>query len=174
MLPTRKNLSSAKATHSQWMCEAVSVTIWHLLQIGLSIEEPVLQGFFWWLSQFIFSVDFLWSMLVPKRTGDLNSQHPQSLMWVEGIHTTRCCPVPRRDYLTVLSPPQCHAAFGMMPSILASVDQSPVCHPRTYPPLQQQYLGLDFGEGPAPKHHLNFIGGLATWRKLMEVWEHFW
>jgi hypothetical protein len=30
------------------MCEAVSVAIWHLPQIGLSTEEHVLQGSFWW------------------------------------------------------------------------------------------------------------------------------
>jgi hypothetical protein len=36
--------------------------------------------------------------------------------------------------VTLLSPPQCRAAFGTMPHTLASVDPSPVCRPRTLPP----------------------------------------
>jgi hypothetical protein len=40
----------------------------------------------------------------PTRTGELNSHHKQSPMRVEGIHTTGCCPVPRRDgYDTAIS-----------------------------------------------------------------------
>jgi hypothetical protein len=36
------NLNSGKATHSQRMCEAASVPLWHLTQVGLSIEAPLL------------------------------------------------------------------------------------------------------------------------------------
>ena len=35
---------------------------------------------------------------------------------------------PRGSLTTLLSPPQCHAAFSMIPSTLACVDQSPVSH----------------------------------------------
>jgi hypothetical protein len=34
--------------------------------------------------------------------------------------------VPKGSYETLLSPLQCHAAFGTMPHTLAAVDQSPV------------------------------------------------
>jgi hypothetical protein len=44
-----------------------------------------------------------------------------------------------------LSPPQCHAAFGTMLHTLASVDQSPVCHPRTFPPSATRTPRLNFG-----------------------------
>jgi hypothetical protein len=37
------------------------------------------------------------------------------------------------SFATLLSPPQCHAAFGTMPHTLAAVDQSPVCRLRTLP-----------------------------------------
>jgi len=52
---------------------------------------------------------------------------------------------PKGSYVTLLSPPQCHAAFGTMPHTLASMDQSPVRRPRTLPPLLRGHLGLDFG-----------------------------
>jgi hypothetical protein len=51
------------------MCEAVSVAIYHLPQIGLSLEEPALQGFFGWFSP-LFSADFLWSISVPQNPGN--------------------------------------------------------------------------------------------------------
>jgi len=48
----------------------------------------------------------------PTRTGELNSHHQQSPMRVEGIHTTGCCPVPRRDRLWHC----CHHLSAMQPS----------------------------------------------------------
>jgi hypothetical protein len=47
----------------------------------------------------IFSCRFLVVHISPSRTGQLNSHHQQSPMRVEDIHTTGCCPVPRRDLL---------------------------------------------------------------------------
>jgi hypothetical protein len=41
---------------------------------------------------------------------------------------------PKGSFVTLLPPPQCHAVFGTMRHTLASVDQSPVCCPRTLPP----------------------------------------
>jgi hypothetical protein len=63
-----------------------------------------------------------------------------------GRHTyDGCCLVPRRDclwhcyhHLSAMQPlAQCHHN-------LASVDQSPVCQPRTLQPHQRGYVGLDF------------------------------
>jgi hypothetical protein len=58
----------------------------------------------------------------------------------------------KEPFVTLLSPSQCHTAFGMMPHTLALVDYSPVCHPRTLPPPQQGRLGLDFGGEMHTKH----------------------
>jgi hypothetical protein len=46
-----------------------------------------------------YSCRFLVVHISPTRTGELNSRHPQSPMRVEGIHTSWCCLVPRRDRL---------------------------------------------------------------------------
>jgi hypothetical protein len=59
---------------------------------------------------------------------------------------------PKEPFVTLLSPSQCHTAFGMMPHTLALVDYSPVCRPRTLPPPQQGHLGLDFGGEMHTKH----------------------
>jgi hypothetical protein len=85
------------------------------------------------LKRSFFPCRFLVIHISSTRTGKLNSHHQQSPMPVECIHTTGCCPVPRRDHLRHCYPPQCHAAFGTMPHILASVNHSPVCRPRTLP-----------------------------------------
>jgi len=45
------------------------------------------------------SCKFLVFRISPTRTGELNSRQPQRPMRVEDIHTTGCCPVPRRDRL---------------------------------------------------------------------------
>jgi hypothetical protein len=42
---------------------------------------------------------------------------------------------PKGSLMTLLSPPQCHAALGTIPHALALVDQSPVCYPKTLPPI---------------------------------------
>jgi hypothetical protein len=41
---------------------------------------------------------------------------------------------PKGSFTTLPSQPQYHAAFSAVPRTLASVDQSPVCRPRTLPP----------------------------------------
>jgi hypothetical protein len=51
---------------------------------------------------------------------------------------------------TLLSPPQYHAALNMMPHTLASVDQSPVRHPKT-PPFRNEDADVCILEG-----HLDF------------------
>jgi hypothetical protein len=79
----------------------------------------------------IFSCGFLVVHVSPTRTGELNSHCQQSLMQVNaGVLPS----APIGLFATLLLPPQWHAAFGMMPHTLASVDQSPVCRPRTLPP----------------------------------------
>jgi hypothetical protein len=53
--------------------------------------------------------------------------------------------VPRRDRLTLLSPPQRHAAFGTMSHTVVAVDKGPVCRSTTLTPPRLGRLGLDFG-----------------------------
>jgi hypothetical protein len=84
-LPKQRNLNSAKVTYSQRMCEAISVVMWHLPPIGLSVAEPVLQG--------PFRLPFLFCILLAvhinsTRTGEINSHHQQSPIQLKGIHTT--------------------------------------------------------------------------------------
>jgi hypothetical protein len=75
------------------------------------------------------------------RARELISHRPESPMRLKVKHTTGCCPVPRMFFL--LSPPQCHEAFGTMPHTLTSVDQNPVCRPRTFhPPRGRLWLGF--------------------------------
>jgi hypothetical protein len=54
---------------------------------------------------------------------------------------------PEGIFATLLSPPQCHAAFRTMPHIMASAAQSPVRHPRTLSPspLDEDAYGLIIG-----------------------------
>jgi hypothetical protein len=81
----------------------------------------------------ILSLSSSWSISVPQEPGN----------W---IVTTRRAPAGRRHTYggmlpcapkglcaTLLSPPQCHSAFGTMPHTLASLDHSPVRRPRTFP-----------------------------------------
>jgi hypothetical protein len=70
------------------------------------------------------------------RIVELNSHHQQCPMRVEGIHTNNwvLSGAPRGSFATLLSPCQCHAAFGTMPHTLASVDHSPVLRHRTLSP----------------------------------------
>jgi hypothetical protein len=49
------------------MCETVSVAKWHLPQILLSIEEPVLEGALFDDFRYFFPVDVLWYILVPQK-----------------------------------------------------------------------------------------------------------
>jgi hypothetical protein len=126
----------------------VPVCLWYCLcspqvfpQIGLSVEEPVLFGSFWWLSPH-FPCRFLVVHISPTRTGELTGHHLQGPMRVEGIHMMGFCLVPRMyrlrhcyHYLSTIQP------FARCLTILASVDQSPVCCPRTLPLCTK----LDFG-----------------------------
>jgi hypothetical protein len=102
-------------------------------------------------------------MLVPQEQG--MKQSPSAEPHAGGRHTyDGVLPGAREGSLaTLLSPPQCHAAFGTMPHTLASVDQSPVCRPRTLPPPRQGRLGLSFG-------------GLGAIHKALKADEylHFW
>jgi hypothetical protein len=68
-------------------------------------------------------------------TGVFNKQSPLSEPHAGVRHTYDGVlrDVPKVYLTTLLSPPQCHAAFGTMPHTLASVDQSPVRRPSTLP-----------------------------------------
>jgi hypothetical protein len=60
----------------------------------------------------IFSCRFLVVHISPTRTGELDSHYQQSPMRVKGVHTTGCCPVPRRDLLRHC----CHHLSAVQPS----------------------------------------------------------
>jgi hypothetical protein len=64
----------------------------------------------------------------------------------------------KRSLVILLSLPQCHAALGMMPHTLASVDQSPVYRSSTLPLLRQGRPGLDFGGVLKVKIHILLYG----------------
>jgi hypothetical protein len=72
---------------------------------------------------------------------------------------------------TVLSPRQCHAAFGTMPHTLSSVDQSPVCRPRTLCPPQPGRLRLDFQGTQCKYFYILYINMLDSqaFRRLCTV-----
>jgi hypothetical protein len=63
------------------------------------------------------------------------------------------------SFATLLSPPQCHAAFGTMPHTLATKDQSPVWRPRTLPPSTTRTHRARFWSGSTGE--LYFV--LASW-----------
>jgi hypothetical protein len=73
-------------------------------------------------------------------------QSPAAKPHVGGRHTHNgVLPgAPKGSFATLLSPPQCHVAFGTMPHTLAPVDHSPVCRPRTLPPtaMRRPNVGL--------------------------------
>jgi hypothetical protein len=59
--------------------------------------------------------------------GETYGYHPWSSMWTEGLTYIGVWPgSPWGSFTTLLSLPQCHAAFSMIPSTLAWVDQSSV------------------------------------------------
>jgi hypothetical protein len=112
-----------------------------------------------------FSIFFLWVSCGPyqshKNLGI--KQSPPTEPNAGGRHTYGWVlpGTSKGSFATLLSPPQCHAAFGTKPHTLALVDQSPVRRPRTLPPSLppwQGSLGLDFGgctgtePGNAPNH----------------------
>jgi hypothetical protein len=51
------------------------------------------------------------------------------------------------SFATLLSPPHCHAAFGTMPHIVASVEQNLVYHSRTLPPSSTRTPRVGFWRG---------------------------
>jgi hypothetical protein len=51
------------------------------------------------------------------------------------------------SFATLVSPPECNAAFGAMPHAFSSVDQSPVRHPRTLTPSATRTPGVGFWRG---------------------------
>jgi hypothetical protein len=61
----------------------------------------------------IFPCRFLEAHISPAITGELHSHHQQSPVPVVGIHTTGCCPVPRRDRLRHC----CHHLSAMQPCL---------------------------------------------------------
>jgi hypothetical protein len=76
--------------------------------------------------------------IIPTRTGELNSHQPKSPMREEGVHTTGCCPVPRRDHLR-------HCCHHLSATQLSAQYFIPLLGP--YRPPRRGRLGLDFGGG---------------------------
>jgi hypothetical protein len=112
-------------------CEALSVDIRYLPQIGLATEKPVLQGFFWRLSPIYFFCRISVARVSPTWSGELKSSPIESHAGERYTYGGVLPGAPKWSFATLLSPPQYHAAFGTMPYTLASVDQSPVCRHMT-------------------------------------------
>jgi hypothetical protein len=75
----------------------------------------------------MFAVDLLWTMLVPQEPGNETvTTSRTSIVW-KGYMRRSAAWCPKGSFGTLLSPPQCHAAFSTVLYTLASVDQSPVC-----------------------------------------------
>jgi hypothetical protein len=92
-LPKQRNLNLSKRTHSQRLCEAISVAMWHLIQMGCQLKSSFCRVPFDG-----FDGRFLVVRISPTRTRELNSS-PTDPLAGEDIRTTGCCPVPRRDHL---------------------------------------------------------------------------
>jgi hypothetical protein len=87
----------------------------------------------------------------PTRTGELKSSPTEPHAGGRRAYGGVLPGAPKGSFATLLSPSQCYAAFGTMPHTLASVDQSPVCRPRTSPPPSLQgRLALEFGRAELP------------------------
>jgi hypothetical protein len=80
----------------------------------------------------LFSCRCLVVHISPTITGELK-QSPPTEPHEGGRHTyDRVLPdASKESFMTLLPPPQCHATFGTMRYTLASVNESPVCHPMT-------------------------------------------
>jgi hypothetical protein len=78
---------------------------------------------------------FLWISCDPYlfHKNGLIKQSPQTEPHKGGRHTYDGVLPGDQKGTTLLSPPQCHTAFGTTPHTLDSVDQNPVCRPRTLP-----------------------------------------
>jgi hypothetical protein len=131
------------------MCESVSVAMSHLPQRGLSTEESVLQGTSLWLSPF-FPCRFLVVHFSPTRTWEVKSHHQQRRLRVEGIHTTGCCSMPRRDRLRHC----CHHLSAMQSSAWCLTPSLPWTRAlfavlgRYPPPPRKRRAGFWSGIGP--------------------------
>jgi hypothetical protein len=95
-----------------------------------------------------FPVYFLWSILVPQDPGYYPVTTSRTRAGGRGV-----AGVPKCSFTTLLSPPQCHAAFGTMPYTLASVDKSPVCRHSKLPTSATRTPALDFGVATRDNTH---------------------
>jgi hypothetical protein len=90
----------------------------------------------------------------PENKGHLTEPHTGGRYWYDGVLPGAL----KGSVVTLLSPPQCLTALGMIPHILALVDQSPVCHPKMLlPPPWRGHQGLDFGEVSIGYFHSLFL-----------------
>ena len=62
---------------------------------------------------------------LPRNGATTYSHRPRSPTLTEGLQKIRCGLLPRKDRLSLLSPPQCYAAFSTILSNLARLNQSP-------------------------------------------------
>jgi hypothetical protein len=81
------------------------------------------------------------SIFIPRELGE--QQLPPTQLHTAGMHLyDGVQPGALKGSLAILlSPPQSHAALGTMPYTLASVDQSPVCRPKTLLPGDKDAKG---------------------------------
>jgi hypothetical protein len=109
-------------------------------------------------------------------------QSPPAKAHAGGRHTYDRVPgALKGSFVTLLSPPQCHAAFGTMPHTLASVDKSPIRRPSTLTPSAARTPGVGFWKGSTFSCRSKWPRGLrrrsaAAWllgsrvRILLKAW----
>jgi hypothetical protein len=124
------------------MCGAVSAAIWYLPHIVMSIKGLLFMAF-----ALYFSVDFLWSVLVQQKPGIKQSSPAEPHMGGRHTYGGVLPGDPKGSFVTLVSPPQCHAALGTIPHALASEDQSPACRHRTLPPSASRKPMVRFWSG---------------------------
>lgn len=91
--------------------------IWKLLCMGPTITVLIVR-----------------SIISSQEPGN-KSNHLQGPVRQKALIRQGAASAPKGPLLTLLSPPQCLAPFGTIPHTSASVDQNPVHHPRTLPPV---------------------------------------
>jgi hypothetical protein len=107
-------------------------------------EQPLLQGSFVDIRHFFFPFcRFLVVYIIPTRTGELNSNHPQSPVRVESIHMMGFCLMPRRNRLR-----HCyHRLSAVQPSFTSWLlwTRALFAILACYPTPRRGRRGLDFG-----------------------------
>jgi hypothetical protein len=120
-------VNSAKTKHSNIVWGYYCCHMTHTTHIAVN-WRACSQGSSWWLLPFLYRFTVV-SISPTRNKSPAAELHAGARHTYEGVLPG----APKGAFTTLLSPPQCHAAFCTMSHTLASVDKSPVCRPRTLP-----------------------------------------